>query len=153
MDLLLALIRRDFAIQPGPTPALAVEDYEALKWWITEVLPIAAGNQVDWQAEHYGFMTVQKGHYPCEPKKLYVTNAAEAIAVWIIKNNCTCCLAQWVAKDKHGDLPIIRKAKNEDGEDVTLAKSSKSHPFLVQFVIVLFHLPFLMHRLSLFMSI
>jgi len=46
-DLLLVLIRRDFALQEGDAPALAPDDYEALKWWITEVLPIAAGNQVD----------------------------------------------------------------------------------------------------------
>jgi len=61
LDLLLALIKRDFPIQAGGTPALAPDDHEALKWWITKVLPIAAGNQVDWQAEHYGFMMVQ--HY------------------------------------------------------------------------------------------
>jgi len=91
-------------------------------------LPIAAGNQVDWQKEHYGFMTVQKGHCPHEPKKLYVTDSTEAIAVWIVENNCSCWSAQWAAKDEHGDLPIIRKGKNEDGVEA-LTKSVVSHPF------------------------
>jgi len=153
LDLLLALIRRNFPIQEGETPAFAQDDYDALKWWITKVLPIAAGNQVDWQAEHYGFMTVQQGHYPNKPGKLCVTDSTEAIAVWIIKNNYTCWLAQWAAKDELGDLPIIRKAKTDDGVDVTIANSSVSLPFLVQFVIVLLHLPHLMHGLALFNSI
>jgi len=39
LDLLLALIKRCFPIQTGDTPALAADDHEALKWWITEVLP------------------------------------------------------------------------------------------------------------------
>ena len=82
-----------------------------------------------------------------------MTDSTEAIAVWIIDNNCTCWSAQWPEKDEHWDLPIIQKAKNEDGVEVSLANSSVSHPFLVQFVIVLFHLPFLMHRLALFMSV
>jgi len=126
LDLLLALTRHEFAIQPGDTPALAPDNYDALKWWITKVLPIAAGNQCDWQAEHYLFMTVQKGHYHREPNKLHVTDSTEAIAVWIIENNYTSWPAQWAAKDEHGDLPIIRKAKNEDGEEVTMANSSVS---------------------------
>jgi len=111
LDLLLAIIRRDFLIQEGETPALAPDDCDALKWWITEVLPIAAGNQVDWQAEHCGFMTVRQGHCSNEPNKLCVTDSTEAIAVWIIENNCTCWPAQWAAKDLHSDLPIIHKAK------------------------------------------
>jgi len=126
LDLLLALIRRDFALQPGDTPTLAPDDYDALTWWITEVLPIATGNQCDWQAEHYGFMTVQKGRHPRLPNKLYVPDSTEAIAMWIIENNYTCWLAQWAAKHEHGDLPIIGKAKNKDGEEVTLANSSVS---------------------------
>jgi len=76
-DLLLVLIKRDFPIQEGETPALAQDDYDALKWWFTEALPIAAGNQVDWQKEHYGYMTVQQGHYPDKPNKLYVTDSTE----------------------------------------------------------------------------
>jgi len=126
LDLLLAIIRRDFLIQEGETPALAPDDCDALKWWITEVLPIAAGNQVDWQAEHCGFMTVQKGHCPNEPNKLRVTDSTEAIAVWIIENNHTCWPAQWEANDEDGDLVIIRKAKNDDGVEVTIANSSVS---------------------------
>jgi len=149
----LVLIRRDFAIQPGETPALATDDHEALKWWITEALLIAAGNQVNWQAAHYGFMYIQKGHYPNQPNKLHVADSREAIAVWIIENNYTCWPAQWEAKDEHGDFPITRKAKNEDGVEVTMANSSISYPFLVQFVIVLLHLPHLMHGLALFISI
>jgi len=81
---------------------------------------------VDWQAEHYGFMTVQKGHYPNKPNKLYVTDSTEAIVVWIIENNYTCWPAQWAAKDEHGDLPIIRKAKNDNGVEETMANSSVS---------------------------
>ena len=125
-DLLLALIKRDFALQEGDAPALAPDDYDALKWWITEVLPIAAGNQCDWQKEHYGYMTVQQGHYPNQPTKLYVTDSTEAIAVWIIENNYNWWPAQWEAKDEFGDHPIIRKAKNEDGEEVSMANSSVS---------------------------
>jgi len=68
MELLLALIQRNFAIQPGPPQTLAQDDYEALSWWITQVLPVAAGNQCDWQAEHYVFMTVQKGITPMSPR-------------------------------------------------------------------------------------
>jgi len=83
-DVLLALIKRDFAIQGGDTPALAQGDYEMPKWWITKVSPIVAGNQSDWQAAHYGYMTVSKGHYPNEPNKLYVPHSREAMAVWII---------------------------------------------------------------------
>jgi len=45
LDLLLALIKRDFPIQADDT--LALDDHDALKWWFAEVLPIAAGNQVD----------------------------------------------------------------------------------------------------------
>jgi len=125
-DLLLALIKRDFALQEGDAPALAPDDCEALKWWVTEVLPIAAGNQVDWQKEHHGCMTVQQCHHPNQPTKLHVTDSTEAIVVWIIENNCTCSPAQWEAKDQHGDHPIIRKAKNEDGVEVTMANSSAS---------------------------
>ena len=125
-DLLLALIKRDFPIQAGETPALAQDDYDSLKWWFTEVLPIAAGNQVDWQKEHYGYTTVQEGHYPHKPNKLYVTDSTEAIAVWIIENNYTCWPAQWAAKDEHGDLPIIRKAKTDDGVEVKMADSTVS---------------------------
>ena len=122
--LLLALIRRDFPIQEGETWALAPDCHDALKWWLTKVLSIAAGNQVDWQAEHCGFMTVQQGHCPNKPGKLHVTDSTEAIAVWIIENKCTCWPAQWAAKDLHGDLPIIRKAKTDDGVEVTMANSS-----------------------------
>jgi len=124
LDLLLALIKRDFPIQADDT--LAQDDHEALKWWFTKVLPIAAGNQVDWQAEHYGFMTVQQGHYPNHPNKLHVTDSTEAIAVWIIENNYTCWPAQWAAEDEHGDLPIIRKAKMDDGVEVTMTNSTVS---------------------------
>jgi len=45
LDLLLALIRCDFPIQQGETPALAPDDYDALKWWMTEVLPIRCCRQ------------------------------------------------------------------------------------------------------------
>jgi hypothetical protein len=71
-------------------------------------------------------MTVQQGHYPNQPTKLYVTDSTEAIAVWIIENNYNCWPAQWEAKDEFGDHPIIRKAKNEDGEEVSMANSSVS---------------------------
>jgi len=126
LDLLLALIWHEFPIQGGENSALAPYDNDALKWWMTKVLPIAAVNQVDWQVEDYGFMTVQKGHYANKPSKLYVMDSTEAIAVWIIENNCTCWPTQWAAKDEHGDLPIIRKAKNEDGVEVTMSQSSVS---------------------------
>jgi len=99
---------------------------DALNWWITEVLPIGASNQVDWLAEHCGFMTVQRGHCPNKPGKLHVTDSTEAIAEWIIENKCTCWPSQWAAKDELGDLPIIRKAKTDNGVDVTIANSSVS---------------------------
>jgi len=122
-DALVALIKRDFALQEG---ALAQSDYEILKFWFTEVLPIVAGNQTDWQAEHYGYMTVSEGHHPNEPNKLYVPESTEAMAVWIMENNLTCWPAQWTAKDELGDKPIKRLAKNADGTDVTLANSRVS---------------------------
>jgi len=34
-------------------------------------------------------MTVQEGHCPNKPGKLYVTDSTEAIVVWIIENNYT----------------------------------------------------------------
>jgi len=72
-------------------------------------------------------MTVQQGHHPNKPAKLHhATDSTEAIAVWIIENNCSCCLAQWAAKGEHVDLPIIRKAKTDDGVEVTMANSSAS---------------------------
>jgi len=100
-----------------------------------------------WRAEFYTLHL-----YPNEPNKLHVTDSTEAIAVWIIENNYTCWPAQWAAKDEHGDLPIIRKAKNEDVVEVSMTNRSVSYPFLVQFVIVLFLLPHLMHALDLFIS-
>jgi len=122
-DVLVALIKRDFALQGG---ALAQSDYEILKFWFTEVLPIVAGNQTDWQAEHHGCMTVSEGHCPNEPNKLCVPESTEAMAVWIMENNLTCWPAQWTAKDELGDKPIKRLAKNADGTDVTLANSRVS---------------------------
>lgn len=129
-ELLLKLIKRDFALVPGQDGAeatLSAEDFAQVSWWITQVLPIAAGNQSDWGADHYLYMTVQEGHYPENARKLYVTDSTEAIGVWIILNNFTAWPAQWEAKDEHGDFPIIRKAKNEAGDDIALADSFVSH--------------------------
>jgi len=47
----------------------------------------------------------------------------------------------------------IRKAKTDGDVEVTMANSPASKPFLVQFAIVLLHLPHLMHNLALFVSI
>jgi len=131
MELLLALIKRDFQVAGAGTAdaELDPEDHEALVWWITSVLPIAAGNNSDWTPEHYHYMTVQQGHYPDKPRKLYVTDSTEAIALFIIENNYECWPAQWDAKDEHGDYPIIRKSKEPTGEDVTLENSRVSDHF------------------------
>ena len=153
MDLLLALIRRDFALQAGPPAALSEEDYDVLSWWITQVLPIAAGNQCDWGAEHYQYMTVQEGHYPDNANKLYVSDSTEAIAVWIIENNYTCWPAQWAAKAQFGDYPVSRKAKETNGTEVTLANSRVSTVFWFDLHLFFIVLPFLMHLLDLLMCV
>ena len=129
-ELLLALIKRDFQVAgpPGGDQEIDPADHENLVWWITQVLPIASGNQSDWAQDHYLYMTVQEGHYPEDAKKLYVTDSTEAIAVWIIENNYGCWPAQWEAKEEHGDYAIQRKAKDDNGQ-VSLENSYVSDPF------------------------
>jgi len=104
-------------------PVLGTEDFDNLLWWITQVLCIAACNQTGGSAEHYQCMTVQQGHYPNDVKKLHVTDSIEAHAVCIMENNYLCWPAQWEAKDEHANYPTVRKAKDEDGEEVTLKGS------------------------------
>jgi len=84
-------------------------------------------------------MTVQQGHYPNEAKRLHVTDSTEVIAVWIIENTYTCWPAKWAAKDHHGDYPITRKAKDENGDDVTLEASRICCVFLCNLYLFLIH--------------
>ena len=129
--LLLTLIARGFGIIPGEVPDLAPEDHEKMVWWVTQVLSVAAGNQSDWGADHYLYMTVQEGHFPESATKLYVPESTEAIAVWLIENNYDCWPEQWAAKEEHGEeYPILRKAKDASGVDLTVETSYVSIPFM-----------------------
>jgi len=126
---LVALLTRDFALQ-GNAPGLDEDDYNQLRWYITEFLPKACGTQADWGPEHHLYMTVQKGAPPKRPKRLYVTSTTEAFAVWVVENNREAWPAQWAAKAEHGNYGIIRKAKGANGEDLTAETSTVSLPFL-----------------------
>jgi hypothetical protein len=124
---LLALIRRDF---PLPEGQLSPEDYDLFNWWVTQILPLAAGNQSDWGPEHFLYMTVQEGHYPGNPRKLYITDSTEAIAVWLIENNYESWPETWAAKDLHGSYQIIKKAKEDNGDNITYENSRVSDLFM-----------------------
>jgi len=63
---LIALLTRDFALR-GDAPGLDKEDYNKLRWYITEFLPKACGTQANWGPEHHLYMTVQKGAPPSTP--------------------------------------------------------------------------------------
>ena len=135
-EMLLALITRNFDIVQGEVPELDPEDHKKMVWWMTQVLPVAAGNQSDWGPDHHLRMTVQEGHYPESATKLHMPVTTEAIALWILENNYECWPAQWEAKEEHdNDYPIIRKAKDDSGTDLTMETSRAS-----DFVVVL--LPF-----------
>lgn len=123
VDRLLALIRRDLPLNDGE---LSKEDYELFHWWVTQILPLAAGNQSDWGPEHYQHMTVQEGHFPENNRKLHVTDSTKAIAVWLIENNYESWPETWAAKDEHGDYAIVKKAKEPNGDDITFEKSRVS---------------------------
>ena len=120
-----ALIDRDFELGE-PTTGLDEEDYNKLRWFFTEFLPKACGNQADWGPEHHFYMTVQKGAPPNRPKRYYVTHATEAFALWVVENNREAWPAQRAAKAQHGNCGIIRKAKGPNGETLTDATSTAS---------------------------
>jgi hypothetical protein len=130
---LVKLIGRDFALGEGE-PGLDQEDYDLLKWWITELLPKACGTQAEWGPDHHFYMTVQKGAPANRPKRHYVTSSTEAFAVWVIENNRVAWPAQWLAKAQHGNYGIIRKTKGPNGEELTPESSTVS-------ILILFNLP------------
>ena len=119
---LVALLTRDFELQGG-APGLNEEEYLQLRWYITEFLPKACGNQADWGPDHHLYMTVQKGAPPKRSKRHYVTSTTEAFAVWVVENNREAWPAQWAAKAEHGNYGIIRKAKGPNGQDLTVETS------------------------------
>jgi len=133
---LVALLTRDFEVQ-GPEPGLNEDDYAQLRWYITEFLPKACGNQADWGPDHHLYMTVQKGAPPKRPKRLYVTSTTEAFGVWVVENNREAWPAQWAAKALHGSYGIIRKTKGPNGEDLTDETSIVSLPFFVNLHLIL----------------
>jgi len=117
LDRLLAVIRRDLALnEEEGEKVLSQEDCHLLTWWVTRILPIAAGNMSDWGHEHYLYMTVQEGHFPESASKLYITDSTEAVALWLIENNYESWPMTWEAKDKYGQYLVIKKAK-KDGKD------------------------------------
>jgi hypothetical protein len=67
------------------------EDLALMKWWVEDVLPMAAGNQYDWSDEKKYYMTVSNGAPPDAPKQKYVPPSTEAIAVAFIEN----CRVRW----------------------------------------------------------
>jgi hypothetical protein len=117
-DQFIKLLCRDFDFAPPP-PGLDEADYNLLRWYITEFLPKACGNQADWGPDHHFYMTVQKGAPPGKPKRKYVTSSTEAFAVWVVENNREAWPAQWAAKAQHGNYGIIRKAKGDNNEKLT----------------------------------
>jgi len=126
---LIALLTTDFALQCD-APGLDKEDYNKLRWCVTEFLPKACSTQANWGPEHHLHMTVQKGAPPKRPMRLYVTSSKEAFAVWVVENNREAWPTQWAAKAEHGSYGIIRKAKGPNGEDLMVETSTVSLLFL-----------------------
>lgn len=62
-------------------------DYELFEWYVTKLIPKAAGNRYDWNAEKYEYMTLSEAHHPGNTKKKLVTPSTEAIAVAMVENN------------------------------------------------------------------
>jgi hypothetical protein len=122
-----ALLKREFALQEDDGNLDEVSYYLLLSW-ITQILPIAAGNVADWGPNHYLYMTVQQGHFPGagNENKLYIPPSTEAFAAWIIENNMPAWIAQWEAKEEFGDFPVKRLAKDENNRIVTMDESRVS---------------------------
>jgi len=79
IDRLTAIIKRDLDPQ---IPA----DMELMKWWWTDVLPMACGNRDDWNDEKKYYVTISEGAPPNYPRQKYITPSTEAIAVLFIEN-------------------------------------------------------------------
>jgi len=67
------------------------DDLALMKWWVEDVLPMAAGNQYDWSDEKKYYMTVSNGAPPDAPNQKHVPPSTEAIAVAFIEN----CRVRW----------------------------------------------------------
>jgi len=67
------------------------DDLALMKWWVEDVLSMAAGNQYDWSDEKKYYMTVSNGAPPDAPNQKHVPPSTEAIAVAFIKN----CRVRW----------------------------------------------------------
>jgi hypothetical protein len=63
------------------------DDYALMKWYWTEVLPMAAGNGHDWGVDKRYYLTLTEGAPANAPDKKYVPPSTEAIAVAFIENN------------------------------------------------------------------
>jgi hypothetical protein len=141
------LLTRNFALHDDGTGVLDLDqdDFLLLVLWITQILPVAAGNTSHWGPERYLYMTVQQGHFPGagNERKLYVPPSTEAIAAWIIENNLLAWIAQWMAKEEHGDYPVMRRAKDAYGNVVTMDESCVSSKLWSSCPFCRFYCPFL----------
>jgi len=83
------------------------DDYALMKWYWTEVLPMAAGNSHDWAVDKRYYLTLTEGAPANAPDKKYVPPSTEAIAVAFIENNRDKWAEIWKLK-QHADYVDVK---------------------------------------------